>query len=110
MSKRYDLINRLKAANERPFIMITEDKTYSVDTSKTAALHMQAISKDESLDEIGKLDKIIEVTLGKKASKEISEMNFSMEALGLIVEAIAASLGGEELEEIKTRFPEEETK
>ena len=106
MSKRYNIIDRLRAANERPFISVTEDKNYEVNTSKTAALHIQAISMDEKLTEEEMLDKLIEVALGKKALKEITEMNLSLQAYMLITEAVMAAIGGEELEEVKERFQE----
>lgn len=105
MSKKYDIVERLKAANERPFIHVAEGKAYEVNTSKTTGLHLHAIHQDNSIDEMTKIDKIIEITLGKKASQEIIEMDLSMEALGIIVEAIGAAIGGEELAEVAERFP-----
>jgi len=108
MSKKYDIVNRLKALNDRPFICVAEGKAFSVDTGKTAGIHLMALNKDESLDEMTKIDKMIEIALGEKAAKEIDEMNLSMEALGLIVEAIGAAIGGEELSEVDKRFPDKE--
>jgi len=110
MSKSYNIVERLRAANERPFITIAEGKTYTVNTSKTTGIHMQAISQDETLDEFGKLDKIIEVTLGKKALKEINEMDLTIGATELIIQAITAALGGEELAEVELRFPDNDIK
>lgn len=108
MSRKYDIVERLKAANERPFICVAEGKAYTVDTGKTTGIHIQAVGKDESLDEMAKIDKMIEIALGEKALKEINEMNLSVEALGIIVEAIGAALGGEELAEVAKRFPDKQ--
>ena len=107
-SKGYNIVERLRAANERPFITIEEGKTYSVNTSKTTALHLEAVNQDDKLSSVDKLDKIIEIGLGKKAFDEISEMDLSIEAIVLLVEAITAALSGEELEEVKERFQETE--
>lgn len=106
MSKKYDIIERLKAANERPFICVTEDLSYEVKTTKTAVLHMAAVEKDTELNEAEKIDKIIEIMLGEKALQEINALDLSLEAMMIIVEAIGAAIGGEELDEVKERFQE----
>lgn len=106
MSKKYDIVERLKAKNERPFICVAEGKTYTVDTSKTAAIHIQALSKDEKLDDNQRLDKIIEISLGEKAFKEIDEMQLSYPATQLLIEAIMSAISGEELAEEAERFPD----
>lgn len=105
MAKSYNIVEQLRAANERPFITIAEGKTYAVDTSKTTGIHMQAIAKDETMDEFAKLDKMIEITLGKKALKEINDMHLSIDATKVIIETITAALGGEEIAEVAERFP-----
>lgn len=106
MSKKYDIVERLKAKNERPFICVAEDKAYSVDISKTTAIHIQALSKDETLDDNKRLDKIIEISLGEKAFKEIDEMKLSFPATQLLIEAIMSAISGEELAEVADRFPD----
>lgn len=108
MSKRYNIIDRLKEKNQKPFISITEDLSFEINTSKTTALHMQAIEKDENLGDLEKIDKMIEVVLGKKALNEINKLDLTLEATTLIIETIAAALGGEELVEVQERFPEAE--
>ena len=35
MARKYDIIERLKAKNERPFVMVDENISYQIDTSKT---------------------------------------------------------------------------
>ena len=107
MSKKYDLINRLKSANEKPFITIAEGMSYEINNSKTTAIHLQALSEDDTLKDFDKMDKMFEITLGKKAAKEINEKDFSTEALGIILEAIMAGMAGEELKEVEKRFPEQ---
>lgn len=107
MAKKYDIVARLNARNERPFIKITDDLTVEVDNSKTTALHFMAIEKDEELNDIERIDKMIEVAVGKKAFKEIEKLNLTLPAYEIIFEAITASLAGEDLEEVKERFPED---
>jgi hypothetical protein len=106
MSRGYNIVERLRAANERPFITVADGKTYVVNTSKTTALHIEAINGDDKLSDMEKLDKLVFISLGEKAFKEIEKMDISMEALLLLVEAITAAIAGEELEEVKERFQE----
>lgn len=106
MAKSYNIIERLRARNERPFVAISENATYTINNSKTTALHFMAIEKDENLDYMQKMDKMIEVSLGKKAFKEIEEMELSMPAYELLFEAITAAMAGEELAQAEERFQE----
>lgn len=110
MAKKYDIVARLASKNERPFIKVKEGLTIEVDNSKTTALHFMAVEKDEELNELEKVDKMIEIAVGKKNFKEIEKLDLTLPALHLLMEAITAALGGEDLEEAKERFPEDKNK
>ena len=76
MSRKYDIVERLKAANERPFICVAEGKVYTVDTGKTTGFHIQAVGKDESLDELEINNYLLSILSGldiKDIRKHISE-------------------------------------
>lgn len=72
MARKYDIIERLKAKNERPFVMVDENISYQIDTSKTNVMSIMAVidemGKDEtSIKEDTKMmDRIVEMSLGKK--------------------------------------------
>ena len=105
MARKYDIIERLKAKNERPFIMIDEDHVFNVDSSKTTVMAIMAISTEQTNDDpiknIETLDKIIQLALGQKALDYINSLDLSLDACGLIVEAIMSAITGSDLEEEK---------
>lgn len=107
MAKKYNIIERLQAKREKPFIQITDELVFEVDTGKTASLHLMAVGEDEDLNEFERIDKMIEIAFGKKAAKEIDELDLPTPALMVLVEAISAAMSGEELEEARERFQEE---
>ena len=51
-----------------------------------------------------KIDKTIEMILGKKAFKEINDLNLSINAYKTISMAIMATITGQSLEEFESRF------
>lgn len=108
MSKRYDIVSRLQNANERPVITVAEGLEVTVDNSKTTALLIQAIAKDDSIEESARMDKMLESALGKEAYKKIEKLEMSFEAYGILIEAVMAAIGGEELAEVAQRFQDKE--
>lgn len=104
MAKGYDIVARLQAKNERPFIKISEDLVVEVDNSKTTALKFMAIERDDKLNEIEKLDKLMVVAVGKKSFEKIEKLNLTFPAYNVLFEAVSAAFSGEDLEEVKDRF------
>ena len=111
MARKYDIIERLKAKNEKPFIMIDEDHTYTINTSKTNVMCIMALydeydkdSNDKSNMEL--VDKVISMALGKGALTYINEQDMTFEAVGYIIEAIMAAISGVEIEEIEAKSKE----
>ena len=91
-----------KLGIEEQEITIAEGKTYTVDCSAKAMLKAQEIfKKDSSLEGIFKA---IELLLGKKAKKEIDEMNLTVKQLKIIVLAIMAQVNEIPYEEMEERF------
>lgn len=105
MARKYDIIERLKAKNERPFVMVDENTSYQIDTSKTNVMAIMAVidgmGKDEtSIKEDTKMmDKIVEMSLGEKALKYIDSLNLTFDAYSLIFDVIMAAIRGVDLEE-----------
>lgn len=108
MARSYNIVERLAAKNIKPYIQVTEDLTVEVNNTKTTVLHFMAVEKDEKLDDIEKMDKMLEIALGKKNAQAIEELDLSFESYTIVFEAVSAALTGEELEEIQERFPETE--
>lgn len=112
MARKYNIVEQLAAANIRPFIQIKEDMAFEVDTSYLTALRIQALAEDagnEEDKETNFFDATIEISLGKKALKEIKaiEPPLSSQAYQVLIEAIMAAIGGEELDTTAQRFPDE---
>lgn len=106
MARKYDIIERLKAKNERPFVMVDEDHSYQIETSKTNVMAIMAltgeVSKKEDAtqeDEMQMMDKIVEMSLGKEAADYISSLKLTFDAYSLIIDVIMAAIKGVDLEE-----------
>lgn len=100
MARKYDIIERLKAKNEKPFIVLAEDVSFNVNTEKSNVLHIIALSKDKEQDSTELIDRIIELGLGKEALAYINDHEFSFEAANEICKAIMAAVSGVDLEEM----------
>ena len=97
MARKYDIIERLKAKNERPFVMVDENISYQIDTSKTNVMSIMAV-----IDEMGKDETSIKedtMSLGKKALEYIDSLNLTFDAYSLIFDVIMAAIKGVDLEE-----------
>jgi hypothetical protein len=99
MGQFIDLSNRL--TNEAATIKIDDNHIYTVNKSKNAGVLMLQIQKDDKLNDIEKLDTIIEIGMGKEALVYINSLNLSMTQTALIVEAIMAIINEIELEDIE---------
>ena len=111
MARKINIIEKLGIANERPFIVLEEGKPgYSVNTSYITALRIEALASKQGEEDTGVsfFDEVIKITLGKKALKEIQEMDLSTSAYQVVLEAIMAAIGGEELDSTATRFQDDE--
>lgn len=106
MAKQYKITDMLRAANERPFITIDDEHTYTVNHSKTNAILLMELSKDKDMSDADKINKMIEIALGKKAAEEIAGQDLSMPAYTLIIETISAAMSLEELETTIEKFQE----
>lgn len=93
-----------KISNEPTFLHIAENMNYKVDDSKNTVIKVMAVWNNEELGDMDKIDKTIEMILGKKAFKEINDLNLSINAYKTISMAIMATITGQSLEEFETRF------
>lgn len=91
-----------KLGIEKQEITIAEGKTYTVNCgAKTMIKAQEIFKKDNSFDA---MFDVIELLLGKKAKKEIDEMNLTVKQLKVIVLAIMAQVNEISYEEMEQRF------
>lgn len=104
MSKVIDISAKL--TNERPKLKLAEDKIYEIDDRKNTVLKMNQKLQNADIEDIEFIDEMIEMLLGKKAAKEINEMNLSIVNYQSIMVAIMAAITGEEYDVAEKRFRE----
>ena len=104
MSKIIDISAKL--TNERPKLKLAEDKIYEIDDRKNTILKMNQEMQNADINDLDFIDEMIEMLLGKKAAKEINEMNLSISNYQSIMIAIMAAITGEEYEVAEKRFRE----
>lgn len=121
MAKVYNIMDKL--VNVKPIVKIDEEHEYKINNTKNNAVYIQSLvkknkedkEKDEEVDEIKLIEKIIKASLGKEAFDYIESLNLSMEGYNTIVNTIMAGISNSELEEIEEmgkkemeRFQQEE--
>ncbi|WP_115716768.1 hypothetical protein [Amedibacterium intestinale] len=113
MGRVYDVINRLKARNERPCVILDEEHKYPINTSKTNVLMIMGYIRkkekenkqnDDPEDDVKMSDKLIEMALGKEALDYINSQDMTMVAVSDIVQVIVAAISDTEV-----KFDEEVT-
>jgi hypothetical protein len=102
MGKIIDISSKIK--NEPTFLHIAENMSYKVDDSKNTVIKVMAVWDNDELGDMDKIDKTIEMILGKKAFKEINDLNLSINDYKTVSMAIMATITGQSLEEFETRF------
>lgn len=121
MAKVYNIMDKL--VNVKPIVKIDEDHEYKINNTKNNAVYIQSLvkknkqdkEKNEEVDEIKLIEKIIKASLGKEAFDYIESLDLSMEGYNTIVNTIMAGISNSELEEIEEmgkkemeRFQQEE--
>ena len=121
MAKVYNIMDKL--VNVKPIVQIDEEHEYKINNTKNNAVYIQSLvkknkqdkEKNEEVDEIKLIEKIIKASLGKDAFDYIESLDLSMEGYNTIVNAIMAGISNSELEEIEEmgkkeieRFQQEE--
>ena len=105
MGKMYTLDNKL--LTETPEIRIG-DKVYSVDDRVNTVKKILEISKNVSDDLYGGISKVLDLALGKKAAKEVEDMNMPFAAYQKMFELVMAAITGEDVDVIADRFQDKE--
>lgn len=91
-----------KLGIEKQEITIAEGKTYTVNCGAKTMLKAQEIfKKDNSFDA---MFEVIELLLGKKAKKDIYEMDITVKQLQVVIIAIMAQVNEVSYEEMEQRF------
>lgn len=110
MAKMYDIVERLKHKNEKPFVKIDEHHSYTIDTSVAKGFAVMNLSKkakkaehenDESYDDEAFVYEMIDLALGTDALNYIQSQNLTMDALILIMDVITAAYAGKDLSDEK---------
>lgn len=105
MGKMYTLDNKL--LTETPEIRIG-DKVYPVDDRVNTVKKILEISKNVSDDLYGGISKVLDLALGKKAAKEVEDMNMPFAAYQKMFELVMAAITGEDVDVIADRFQDKE--
>ena len=105
MGKMYTLDNKL--LTETPEIRIG-DKVYPVDDRVNTVKKILEISKNVSDDLNGGISKVLDLALGKKAAKEVEDMNMPFAAYQKMFELVMAAITGEDVDVIADRFQDKE--
>lgn len=107
MARKYDIIERLKEKNERPFIILDEEHKYSINTSKTNVMSIMAIAddkddkqKDDFEKDIKTIEKIIELALGKSAFEYIISQDYTFAVYESIIDVIMAAISDKDLDDL----------
>lgn len=91
-----------KLGIEKQEITIAEGKTYTVNCGAKTMLKAQEIfKKDNSFDA---MFEVIELLLGKKAKKDIYEMDMTVKQLQVVIVAIMAQVNEISYEKMEERF------
>lgn len=91
-----------KLGTEKQEITIAEGKTYEVNCGAKTMIKAQEIFKNDNSFEA--MFNVIELLLGKKAKKEIYDMDLTVKQLQTVIMAIMAQINEISYEEMEERF------
>lgn len=89
-----------KEKREKPKIKVL-DKLYDVDNTKKTYDKLYELEKNTEISMLEKQNTLLELLLGKKALKEILDLDISNEEYKNLVNVVVASAIGQKLEEIE---------
>lgn len=92
-----------KITNEPKFLMIAENFQVKVDDRKNTVLKAMQLMENGAND-VQEMDKLLDLVLGKEATKKINEMDLSFEGYVTIVKAVMSIISNIPLEEFDKRF------
>lgn len=100
--KIYDISSKLIKA--KSVVKFAEGVEFKVNDSLPIALKLQSIVKDESSDEMERVQKIVGVTVGQEAIDWLIENDVSIAGWVAISEAIMAAINDDDVEEFLKRL------
>lgn len=96
-----------KLCVEDKFLQVAEGKDFKIDDRKNTVIKANKMIQDDPNDpEI--IDKIIRLTLGEKAFKEIEAMNLPFSAYQSVFIGIMAAIQDKSYEEVEKSFRKQE--
>ena len=85
----------------KPVVKIDAEHEFVINNSKNKAILITELSKDTKLNDIERMDKVIEAALGKEALDYINSLELSVKSTATIINAIMAGISEEDLETIE---------
>nr|DAX76999.1 MAG TPA: hypothetical protein [Caudoviricetes sp.] len=89
-----------KEKREKPKIKVL-DKLYDVDNTKKTYDKLYELEKNTEISVLEKQNTLLELLLGKKALKEILDLDLSNDEYKYLVNVVVAAVTGQEPEEIE---------
>lgn len=89
-----------KEKREKPKIKVL-DKLYDVDNTKKTYDKLYELEKNTEISVLEKQNMLLELLLGKKALKEILDLDLSNDEYKYLVNVVVAAVTGQEPEEIE---------
>lgn len=105
----YDIVETIINGNKKPTVKIDAEHEFTINNSKNSAILIKALSEDKKLDDLERIDKIIEAALGEEALKYIDSLDLAMTNYNTIINVIMAAISDMSLEEME-KVAEEQNK
>lgn len=102
------IINITNKIKREPKFMVYDGKQYVVDGSKNAFIQVLAIKDDPEIGEIERIDRVLDLLIGKKARKELDALGLDFEDYQVVVAGAMAAASGQSQKEFEDSFRDEE--
>lgn len=102
---QYDVTEYILAS--KPTLKIGPDKVVEIDNDFRTVYAILDVANDTKITDLERIEKILNLGLGKEVANELLAQNYQFPVYGKIVSCIIASISGEEVdkvEENKKRF------
>jgi hypothetical protein len=105
MSKVIDISSKLVV--EDKFLHVAEGKDYKVDDRKNTVIKVnEMLNNAQTKNDAKMIDKVISLTLGEKAFREIEKMDLSFSAYQDLFIGIMAAISDKKFEDMEKSFRE----
>lgn len=98
--RKYNIADRIARGNQKPTLVLDEGHEYAINTGKSIALKLQAIS-EENKDSLEEIDDVIKLALGSEAHEYIESQEYTFVVYKEIMNTIVAAFSDKDLEEVE---------